>query len=205
MGRAVTVAAAVAAALCGTAVGCNTNATSCGDCVSIGGNQCIWAEGLHAGMSTNTSQNNMCTTKTGACTTYCSATLPANHSTGDMNQCQTACNAQPCEFASSCKQQTCLVSAKTLWIIVGSVVGAVILVVGCSCYCWCRKRNKRILDKKMFGETRSMAKQRKKRERRQEARKNDRDERTAAIREKYGLAVNEDDDELLEDGRDDGW
>lgn len=60
----------------------------------------------------------------------------------------------------------------------------------------------------MFGETRSMAKTRKKRERRQEARRNERSDRTNAIREKYGLADNDHDDELLESGRDDelsGW
>jgi hypothetical protein len=59
----------------------------------------------------------------------------------------------------------------------------------------------------MFGETRGMVKTRKKREKRQEHRRTERSDRTTAIREKYGLA-NDDDDDLMPSTNDeelDGW
>lgn len=104
-----------------------------------------------------------------------------------------------CSSMDECKMRTCIVDSKLLYIIVGSVGGGVLLILGIWIWCCCRKRKKRNLKTWQAKESKKEAKKRAAREERQEARRNERSDRTNAIRDKYNLRKNNDDDDVLID------
>eukprot|EP00041_Stephanoeca_diplocostata_P008250 m.119504 g.119504 ORF g.119504 m.119504 type:complete len:193 (+) comp17242_c0_seq1:119-697(+) len=166
---------------------CNINATKCGDCVSAGHTSCYWCPSSHL--------------KNGG---------GSNSTNGTVQQCFSASaqdHCPECDSIDNCKTNTCLLSAKTLYIIIGATAGGVILLLSIWIYCCCNKRAKKRLNTYLYKESKKSAKARKAREERQESRRAERAEKTDAIRAKYGLSTQKndiDDDDTLLDNDDMG-
>ncbi|KXJ21348.1 pituitary tumor-transforming gene 1 protein-interacting protein [Exaiptasia diaphana] len=90
--------------------------------------------------------------------------------------------------------QQCFAPGYIVIIVIPSVAGAILLALGCCIYCCCcRSKGSSGLDK----ETRRIRQRREEARQKSEARRAERQKRTDAIRQKYGLLTNEDDNEVV--------
>lgn len=87
-----------------------------------------------------------------------------------------------------CYIDQCLISGLVLWyVIVPSVVGSLLLLVGCGCWCWCRQRNKASRAAWLAKDEKDTAKANQKLDMRSSARKTERERKANDMRKKYGL------------------
>eukprot|EP00039_Didymoeca_costata_P006033 m.86972 g.86972 ORF g.86972 m.86972 type:complete len:183 (-) comp13080_c1_seq1:3347-3895(-) len=155
---------------------CDVNATSCGDCVSAS-TDCAFCKTISDDAPFGATK--------------------CQKSEGTIDPCGGRCGKD------DCLSRTCAVKFKLLIIILPSVAAGVLLILGIWIYCCCcRKSKARRLKTLKFKESKAERRERQRREERSAVRKSEREERTAAIRAKYGIqsAVEDnDEDDLIDD------